>query len=150
MSLRELADQWFIRQPPWRRGALIGAFAYSTLAVAFSLSDVQPWPGLGVFAARALWGLAFGAVCGGAGGGAYGIVLGWFSDDRLRSHMLAGTAAMSVLVLPIAFLARAALGWLWPVYAVAAAAIAGAGCLAPIVRAEQWNAARRNSRRRVA
>ena len=150
MSLRELTDQWFIRQPPWRRGAFIGGFAYSTFSLASSLADIQPWPGLVEFAARALWALVFGTVLGGAGGGAYGIVLGWAGADRLRSHMLAGTAAVSVLVLPIAFLFRAALGWLWPVYAVATAAVIGAGCLAPIVRAEQWNVARRSSRRRVA
>jgi hypothetical protein len=148
--LREAVDAWFLRQPAWRRGAVVGASAYAIFSLAFTVPEVFPWPGADQFLLHTLRGVAFAALCGGAAGAAYGAVLGWRGSDRWGSHMLAGTVAVAIFAFPGAFLLRAALGAWWPVYAGGASVLIGGVGFAPFVRDELRARRPRRSRRSVA
>ena len=108
-ELAETAGRYVAKRSLALRGAVVGAVLYGGFSLELELSMLIDRRGhhslLGVVA-----GTLFGLVVGTAMGFLYGSVLRWFRRPKIGAHLLAGLAAATALIAPLALVIRQVLG----------------------------------------
>ena len=108
-ELAETAGRYVAKRSLALRGAVVGAVLYGGFSLELELSMLIDRRGhhslLGVVA-----GTLFGLVVGTAMGFLYGSVLRWFRRPKSGAHLLAGLAAATALIAPLALVIRQVLG----------------------------------------
>ena len=108
-ELAETAGRYVAKRSLALRGAVVGAVLYGGFSLELELSMLIDRRGhhslLGVVA-----GTLFGLVVGTAMGFLYGSVLRWFRRRKIGAHLLAGLAAATALIAPLALVIRQVLG----------------------------------------